>query len=118
MSLADAPKWSNGNKTVTITLKSDYKWSDGKPITSQDVLFWIDMMKAAIKESPANWANYTPGLGIPDQLASTTTPNSKTLVINLKTAVQPVVVHPGQSRGDPAHAQPRVGQGLGKRPAR
>ena len=40
MSLANDPTWSNGNKTVTFTLKSNYKWSDGQPITSKDVLFW------------------------------------------------------------------------------
>ena len=33
MSLANDPTWSNGNKTVTFTLKSNYKWSDGQPIT-------------------------------------------------------------------------------------
>jgi peptide/nickel transport system substrate-binding protein len=89
MSLADEPKWSNGDKTVTITLKSNYKWSDGKPLTSQDVLFWIDIMKAAIKESPANWAGYTPQIGIPDELASATTPNASTIVINLKKPYNP-----------------------------
>jgi peptide/nickel transport system substrate-binding protein len=89
MSLADEPKWSNGDKTVTITLKSNYKWSDGKPLTSQDVLFWIDIMKAAIKESPANWAGYTPKIGIPDELASATTPNASTIVINLKKPYNP-----------------------------
>ena len=89
MSLADEPKFSNGDKTVTITLKSTYKWSDGKPLTSQDVLFWIDLMKAAIKESPANWAGFTPGVGIPDELASATTPNASTIVINLKKAYNP-----------------------------
>ena len=52
MSLANDPTWSNGNKTVTFTLKSNYKWSDGTPITSKDVLFWYDEMKAAIKASP------------------------------------------------------------------
>ena len=89
MSLAEEPKWSNGDKTVTITMKSNYKWSDGKPITSQDVLFWIDEMKAAVKESPANWAGYTPKTGIPDELASATTPNASTIVINLKKAYNP-----------------------------
>jgi peptide/nickel transport system substrate-binding protein len=89
MSLAEEPKFSNGDKTVTITMKSNYKWSDGKPLTSQDVLFWIDEMKAAVKESPANWAGYTPGVGIPDELASATTPNASTIVINLKKAYNP-----------------------------
>ena len=89
MSLANDPTWSNGNKTVTFTLKSNYKWSDGTPITSKDVLFWYDEMKAAIKASPANWAYYTPGLGIPDQVASISAPNSSTVQMNLTKAVNP-----------------------------
>jgi len=89
MSLAAEPKWSNGDKTVTITMKSNYKWSDGKSLTSQDLLFEIDEIKAAIKESPANWAAYTPKIGFPDEVASATTPNSSTLVLNLKKAYNP-----------------------------
>jgi peptide/nickel transport system substrate-binding protein len=89
MSLADLPVVSNNDKTYTITLKSNYKWSNGQPITSQDVLFWYDEMKAAIAISPANWADYTPGLGIPDQVASVTTPNSSTIVFTMKTSVNP-----------------------------
>jgi len=89
MSLADDPVWSNGDKTVTITLKSNYKWSDGQPLTSKDVLFWWYEMKAALKENAANWAYYTPGLGIPDQVASITAPNASTIQMNLKAAVNP-----------------------------
>jgi peptide/nickel transport system substrate-binding protein len=89
MSLANAPTWTNGNKTVTFTLKPNYKWSDGTPITSKDVLFWYDEMKAAIKASPANWAYYTPSLGIPDQVASISAPNSSTVQMNLTKAVNP-----------------------------
>jgi peptide/nickel transport system substrate-binding protein len=89
MSLAGAPVWSNGDKTVSITLKSNYKWSDGTPITSEDVLGWYDLMKAAIKISPANWADYTPGLGIPDEVASISAPSSSTFTITYKNAVNP-----------------------------
>ena len=89
MSLANAPVWSNGDKTATITLKSNYKWSDGTTLTSQDILFWWDIMKAAIKISPANWADYTPGLGIPDQVSSITAPSASTFVLNFKAAVNP-----------------------------
>src|SRR5487761_132146 len=47
MSLANPPKWSNGDKTVTIPMKSTYKWSNGQPVTSRDVLFWFDEVRAA-----------------------------------------------------------------------
>lgn len=89
MSLANAPVWSNGDKTVSITLKSNYKWSNGDPITSKDILFWYDEMKAAIAENASNWVGYTPGLGIPDEVASVATPNSSTFVFNMKKAVNP-----------------------------
>jgi peptide/nickel transport system substrate-binding protein len=89
MSLANLPTYSNGDKTVSFTLKSNYKWSDGQPLTSKDVLFWWDIMKAAIKESPANWADFTPGIGIPDEVSSITAPNASTITMHLTKAVNP-----------------------------
>jgi peptide/nickel transport system substrate-binding protein len=89
MSIANEPVWSNGDKTVSITIKSNYKWSDGQPVTAKDVLFWYDVAKAGIKVSPANWAFYTPGLGIPDEVASVTTPSTSTVVFHLTKAVNP-----------------------------
>ncbi len=89
MSLAYAPKWSNGDRTVTVTLKSTYKWSDGQPISSRDVLFFYDEVKAAVREDPANWGPYSPGLGIPDEVASVTTPTTSTVVFTMKNAVNP-----------------------------
>ena len=50
MSIATMPQCSNGNKTLTITMKSNYKWSDGKPVTANDLLFSIDLVKAGIKD--------------------------------------------------------------------
>jgi peptide/nickel transport system substrate-binding protein len=89
MSLANAPVWTNGDKTVSFTLKSTYKWSNGQPLTSQDVLFWYYLLKAALKESPANWAAYTPGLGIPDEVSSVSAPNASTVTMTLTKAVNP-----------------------------
>jgi peptide/nickel transport system substrate-binding protein len=88
MSIANVPQYSDGNKTVTITMKSNYKWSNGKPLTANDLLFTIDVIKAAIKASPANWAGYTPK-HFPDNLVSTSEPNSTTLVLKLNAAVNP-----------------------------
>jgi peptide/nickel transport system substrate-binding protein len=89
MSLAGDPKWSNGDKTVSITLKP-WKWSDGTPITAKDAEFYIDLLKAAVKENPANWGNYTPKLGIPDAITSMSAPTASTLVLNLNAPVNPV----------------------------
>jgi peptide/nickel transport system substrate-binding protein len=90
MSLADTPAYSNGDKTVTVKMKTNYKWSDGQPVTSQDALFYIDEVRAAVKESAANWGAYSPGVGIPDQVVSASTPNATTLVLNLNKAVNPL----------------------------
>lgn len=89
MSLAKDPVYTDGDKTVTVTLKGTYKWSDGQPVTSRDILFWYDEMKAAVNESPADWTGYTPGLGIPDQVASVSTPNAMSIVFHLTQAVNP-----------------------------
>jgi peptide/nickel transport system substrate-binding protein len=88
MSIADKPVYSHGDKTVTITMKSSYKWSDGTPITANDVLFFIDLVKAGIRESASNWEGYLPGF-FPGNLVSYSEPNSMTLVLNLKSAVNP-----------------------------
>jgi len=32
--LASSWKWSNANKTLTLSLRKGVKWSDGKPLTS------------------------------------------------------------------------------------
>jgi peptide/nickel transport system substrate-binding protein len=52
LSLANAPTF-NGTK-VTITLKN-YKWSNGTPVTAQDVMFWLNMETAL----PADYGAYT-----------------------------------------------------------
>jgi peptide/nickel transport system substrate-binding protein len=37
--LARSWKWSNRNKTLTLALARNAKWSDGKPLTSADVVY-------------------------------------------------------------------------------
>lgn len=55
-SLATAADFADDGKSVTITL-GDRHWSDGKPITSRDVEFWFNVVKANKKD----WASYSPG---------------------------------------------------------
>ena len=38
LSPADPPVWSNGDKTMSITLKP-WKWSNGQTLSSKDLLF-------------------------------------------------------------------------------
>ncbi|MFE2040548.1 ABC transporter substrate-binding protein [Streptomyces sp. NPDC059477] len=86
LSLAEAPAYSSDRKTVTIKMK-DYSWSNGRPVTADDVVFSLDLLKAALKESPANWSFYTPGQFPDGVTAKATTPD--TLTLELDTAYNP-----------------------------
>jgi peptide/nickel transport system substrate-binding protein len=77
LSLAALPVYSNGGKTVTIHLKS-YKWSDGSPVTSRDIEFFMNLLKA----NKNLYASYVKGL-FPDNVASYSSPNATTLVMHL-----------------------------------
>jgi peptide/nickel transport system substrate-binding protein len=78
LSLADYPTFADGNRTVTVKLR-DYAWSDGTKVTSDGVIFWINMMMAQKK----NWAVYVPG-GIPDDidLVTVDSPHQVTFHLN------------------------------------
>jgi peptide/nickel transport system substrate-binding protein len=80
LSLADAPTYSNGGKTVTIKLKK-YKWSDGTAVNSEDVLFFMQMLKA----EQSIWPTYVPG-EFPANVTSMSAPNASTVVFHLNEA--------------------------------
>ena len=80
LSLALAPVYSNGGKTVTITLKK-YNWSDGKPITASDVIFFMNMLKA----EKSIWPIYVVG-EFPDNVTAMSAPNPSTVVFTLDKA--------------------------------
>src|SRR5436190_41705 len=42
--LASSYAWSNGNKTLTFTIRPGVQWSDGKPLTAADVLFTFNLI--------------------------------------------------------------------------
>ena len=44
--LATSSKWSNGYKTLTFTMRSGVKWSDGTPLTAADVAYTFNAMKS------------------------------------------------------------------------
>ena len=83
MSLAAQPTYSDHNSVVTIHM-GNYKWSDGKPVTTRDVAFWINLLKA----NKANFAAYIPG-EFPDNLKSYKIVNAKTMVLTLTGSFNP-----------------------------
>ena len=74
LSLANPPLF-NGTK-VTITLKH-YVWSNGTPVTAQDVKFWLDMLLAV----PQDWGL---GNGFPQNVKDITvvSPTELTMVMD------------------------------------
>jgi peptide/nickel transport system substrate-binding protein len=83
-SIANKPVYSNGDHTVTITLK-DYKWSNGTSVTAQGVIFWLNLLKYVLAKNPTAWAVYSPG-AFPNNLVSYSALNSHTVVLNLNKA--------------------------------
>src|ERR1700685_2722275 len=55
LSLADPAQFSDNNTVVTIKLKN-YRWSDGTPVTSRDVSFFINLVKA----NKQQYGSFTP----------------------------------------------------------
>src|ERR1700691_4942583 len=79
-SLANLPVWSNGGKTVTITLKH-FMWSNGTPVTAQNIEFWLNMEQAV---GDVDYGAYT---RLPtDQRTSMKAASSTQLVLTLNKA--------------------------------
>jgi peptide/nickel transport system substrate-binding protein len=77
--LARSWKWSNGNKTLTLNLAKGAKWSDGKPLTSTDVVY---SLTAGKQNKIMDIVGYTR----PDtNIASVKGKGTYAVVINLKT---------------------------------
>jgi peptide/nickel transport system substrate-binding protein len=81
LSVADPPVYSDGGKTVTISMRG-WRWSDGEAVDASDVIFWLNLMKA----EPAGFYGYVPGL-LPDNVASYHAAGPDTVVLNLKSPV-------------------------------
>ncbi|MFE9768377.1 peptide ABC transporter substrate-binding protein [Streptomyces sp. NPDC005808] len=79
-SIATAADFASDGKSVKITL-GDRTWSDGKPITSRDVEFWFNLIKANKDE----WAGYNPGKA-PDDWTSLRTVDDRHFTITFDKA--------------------------------
>jgi peptide/nickel transport system substrate-binding protein len=73
LSVAKMPVYTNGGRTVTVALKG-YKWSNGETVDAQDVLFWMNMLKA----DETSWAGFAPGPGQFPGDVTNVTANNKT----------------------------------------
>lgn len=78
--LARTFKWSNGNKTLTLNLARGVKWSDGKPLTSADVVY---SLTAGRQDKIMDRIGLT---GDDNNIASIKAKGKYVVVINLRTA--------------------------------
>jgi peptide/nickel transport system substrate-binding protein len=84
-SIGQAPTTSNGGKTFTIKLNPGWKWSDGEPVTSRDLVFWMNVLKA----SPSTeWCGFAPGY-FPDNVSSYSAPDPSTFTITFNKVYDP-----------------------------
>lgn len=82
----------NANKAgnvFTINLKKNWKWSDGTPVTADDVVWDYQLIQASdSKNAPAPWPNYNAGSGgIPTNVKSVVAKGKYQVVISLKKPV-------------------------------
>jgi peptide/nickel transport system substrate-binding protein len=76
--LARSWTWSNGNKTLTLNLTHDAKWSDGKPLTSADVVY---SLTAGKQNKIMDRIGY---VGAANEVASVKAKGKWTVVVRLK----------------------------------
>ncbi len=79
LSLASMPVF-NGRK-VTITLKH-YMWSNGTPVTAENVVFWLNMMRAV----PQHYGGYS---GFPANVSDIRTASPTKLTMTMDKAYSP-----------------------------
>ncbi len=82
-SLGNPPVYSDNDTVVTLTLKH-WKWSDGQPVTTRDVMFWLNILKA----NKSQWADYTPGQ-FPDNVTSIKVVSPYEMVMKLNKSYAP-----------------------------
>jgi len=80
-SIGQPPQFSDGDKTVTIKLNS-WKWSDGETVTSRDLMFWMNVLKA---DPATEWCGYAPGY-FPDLVTSYSATDPTTFVMHFNKA--------------------------------
>jgi peptide/nickel transport system substrate-binding protein len=72
--------WSNGNKTLTMTIRQGVKWSDGQAFSAKDVLYTFNLLKKnAGLDLNSDWS----------VLSSVAASGSDNVVFNFKTAAVP-----------------------------
>lgn len=80
--LAQSYAFSSDAKTLTLHLRTDVKWSDGQPFTSDDVVFTLEMLK----QYPTADTN-----GLWQYLQNVQATDSSTVVVTMQAPYTPVL---------------------------
>lgn len=97
LSVALPPVFSHNNTVATVTLKH-WLWSDGKPITARDVIFWMNLLSAVTDpKAPSIGSSSSPGPGwggavpgaFPQNLVSYRQTGTYTVVFHLNASYNP-----------------------------
>jgi peptide/nickel transport system substrate-binding protein len=80
---AKPPVYSDGGKTVDIKL-NPLTWANGQKVSSRDVEFWFNLVKA----NKAQWGNYSAG-DLPDNVAKFETVSDTEFKLHLTKAYNP-----------------------------
>ena len=97
LSVAEPPVFSSNNTVATVTLKH-WQWSSGSPITSRDIVFWMNMLSAVTDpNAPAIGSNSAPGPGwggsvpggFPENVVSYSATGTYTITFHLNASYNP-----------------------------
>ncbi len=97
LSAAALPVYSDNNTVVTITLKH-WMWSNGKPMTARDVVFWMNLLSAVTDPAaPTLGSSSAPGPGwgaavlgaFPENVVSYTQTGTYTIQFKLNASYNP-----------------------------
>ena len=61
--VAKGYEFSNNNKTLTLFLREGMRWSDGAPLTADDIIFWYEDVLLNEELTPFPHADYKGGRG-------------------------------------------------------
>ncbi|WP_206885959.1 peptide ABC transporter substrate-binding protein [Alicyclobacillus mali (ex Roth et al. 2021)] len=84
-SFASSIDYNASGTVYTIHLKKNWVWSDGKPVTAQDVVWDYNLIKATDESNVPPWPNYAAGSGgVPANVKSVVALDKYTVQVTLK----------------------------------